>query len=161
MKLFWKCCDIVVKLLWSCFEIHYQSLLQNNKTFCYHEQLKMIIVYCSRMQKRPIIAFFRRNLQNFERNERGEFRSYQSAWGTEFAHFFLKFSTKFSSKFDRSQVLKFSDMWKLSKHLFFSHYFNNNRKPVLQLKKFRSARRKKKSDNIRFFHLIVAGIMQF
>ena len=34
---------------------------------------------------------------------------------------------------------------------FFSHSFNNNRKPVLQLKKFRSARRKKdnsKSENI-------------
>ena len=48
------------------------------------------------MQKSAIIALFRRNLQHFERNERGEFRSYQGAKGTEFAQFFLKFSKKLS-----------------------------------------------------------------
>ena len=52
--------------------------------------------YCLEMQKRVIIALFRRNLQNFERNERGEFRSYQGARGTEFAQFFLKFSNLLS-----------------------------------------------------------------
>ena len=39
---------------------------------------------------------FRRNLQNFERNERDKFRSYQGAWGTKFSQFFLKFTKKLS-----------------------------------------------------------------
>ena len=45
---------------------------------------KVLPTYCSRMQKGAIIALFCRNSQNFERNERGEFRSYQGARGTEF-----------------------------------------------------------------------------
>ena len=48
------------------------------------------------MQKQAIIALFRRNLQNCERNDRGEFRSDKDAWGTEVAQFFLKFTTKLS-----------------------------------------------------------------
>ena len=48
------------------------------------------------MQKPAIIALFRQNLQNFERNERDEFRSYKDAKGTEFAQFFLTFSKKLS-----------------------------------------------------------------
>ena len=48
------------------------------------------------MQKRAVIAHFCRNSQNFAINERGEFRSYQGAWGTEFAQFFLKFSNLLS-----------------------------------------------------------------
>ena len=52
--------------------------------------------YCLEMQKAAVIAPFCQNSQNFERNERGECRSYQGAWGTEFAQFFLKFSKKLS-----------------------------------------------------------------
>ena len=48
------------------------------------------------MQKRAVIAHLCRNSQNFERNERGGFRSYQGARGTEFAQFFLKFSNLLS-----------------------------------------------------------------
>ena len=49
-----------------------------------------------RMQKRAVIALFRRNLPNFDSNEHGEFRSYQDDWGTEFAQFFLKIQKKLS-----------------------------------------------------------------
>ena len=44
---------------------------------------------------------------------------------------------------------------------FFSHYFNNNRKPVLQLKKFRSARRKKDNSKSENIHKIPATINIF
>ena len=60
----------------------------------FHE--KVDIYNFVRMQKRLIISLFRRNLQNFERNESGGFWSHQGAWGTEFDHFFLKFSNKLS-----------------------------------------------------------------
>ena len=73
------------------------------------------------MQKRAIFALFRRNLQNFERNERGEFRSYQCAWGTEFAQFFLKFSNLLSIfRFDhfKGQIHMHSHMAEMGKIVF-------------------------------------------
>ena len=48
------------------------------------------------MQKRAVIALFCRNPPNFDSNERGEFRSYQDAWGTEFAQFFPEIQKKLS-----------------------------------------------------------------
>ena len=73
------------------------------------------------MQKRAVIAPFCQNLQNFERNEKGELRSYEDVWGTEFAQFFLKFSIKLSIfRFDhfKSQIHTPSHIAEIGKIVF-------------------------------------------
>ena len=80
---------------------------------------------------------------------------------------FLSFNTikffeklvKFFSKFDELKDLEFSHMWKVNQHRFFRIFLTTTRKLFHRKKTFNHLDKNQKSDHIRFFHLIVAGIV--
>ena len=56
-----------------------------------------------------------------------------------------------TSKFDRFQVLKFSDMWKLSKHLFFRIILTTTVNLFFSWKSFDLVDEKKTTQNLKIF----------